>query len=86
MLLNWMQIYGDAAMLSIETQQVMHLRLVKLLAGGPRAPSEALLMLTEKTSALTEATMMLTRGESAHSVIQQYRTLVSSNQQRLSKP
>ena len=85
MLLNWMKICGDAAMLSIETQHVMHLRLVKLLAGGPNAPSEALLMLTEKTSALSEAMMMLTRGESAHSVIQQYRTLVSSNQQRLLK-
>ena len=86
MLMNWMQICGDAAMLSIETQQVMHLRLVKLLAGGPNVPSEALRMVTEKTSALSEAMMMLTRGESAHSVIRQYRTLVSSNQQRLSKP
>ena len=82
---NWLKIAGDAAMLGIETQQVMHLRLMQLLAGGPNAPSEALRMVTEKTSALTEATMMLARGESAHSVIRQYRTLVKSNQQRLSK-
>jgi len=41
---NWMKITGDAAMLGIETQQVMHLRMMKLFAGGPQAQSEALRM------------------------------------------
>ena len=59
---NWMKITGDAAMLGIETQQVMHLRMMKLFAGGPKAQSEALRMVTEKTTALAEATMTLARG------------------------
>ena len=84
--MNWMKIAGDAAMLGFETQQVMHLRMMKILAGGPKAHSEALRMVTEKTTALAEATMTLSRGGSAQRVIRRYRTLVKSNQRRLSKP
>jgi hypothetical protein len=40
----------------------MHLRMMKLFAGGPDAQSEALRMVTEKTSALAEATMTLARA------------------------
>jgi hypothetical protein len=83
---NWMKITGDAAMLGIETQQVMHLRMMKLFAGGPQAQSEALRMVTEKTTAVVEATMTLARGGSAHRVIRRYRTHVKSNHRRLSKP
>ena len=83
---NWMKITGDAAMLGIETQRVMHLRMMKLFAGGPKAQSEALRMVTEKTTALAEATMTLARGGSAQRVIRRYRTHVKSNQRRLSKP
>ena len=83
---NWMKITGDAAMLGIETQRVMHLRMMKLFAGGPKAQSEALRMVTEKTTALAEATMTLARGGSAQRVIRRYRTHVRSNQRRLSKP
>jgi hypothetical protein len=83
---NWIKITGHAAMLGFETQQVMHLRMMKLFAGGPEAQSEALRMVTEKTSALTEATMTLARGGSAQRVIRRYRTHVRSNHRRLSKP
>jgi hypothetical protein len=83
---NWMKIAGDAAMLGIETHQVMQLRMMKLFAGGPQAQSEALRMITEKTTALAEATMTLARGGSAQRVIRRYRTHVRSNQRRLSKP
>ena len=86
MFMNWMKIAGDAAMLGFETQQVMHLRMMKLIAGGPKAHSEALRMVTEKTTALAEATMTLSRGGSAQRVIRRYRTHVKSNQRRLSKP
>jgi len=82
---HWMKIAGDAAMLGIETQQVMHLRMMKLFAGGPKAQSEALRMVTEKTTALAEATMTLARGGSAQRVMRRYRTQVRSNQRRLSK-
>jgi hypothetical protein len=83
---NWIKITADAAMLGFETQQVMHLRMMKLFAGGPKAHSEASRMVTEKTSALAEATMTLARGGSAQRVIRRYRTHVRSNQRRLSKP
>jgi hypothetical protein len=79
---NWMKIAGDAAMLGIET---MHLRMMKLFAGGPKAQSEALRMVTEKTTALAEATMTLARGGSAQRVMRRYRTHVRTNQRRLSK-
>jgi hypothetical protein len=82
---NWMKIAGDAAMLGIETHQVMHLRMMKLFAGGPKAQSEALRMVTEKTTALAEATMTLARGGSAQRVMRRYRTHVRTNQRRLSK-
>jgi hypothetical protein len=82
---NWMKIAGDTAMLGIETQQVIQLRMMKLFAGGPKAQSEALRMVTEKTTALAEATMTLARGGSAQRVMRRYRTYVRSNQQRLSK-
>jgi hypothetical protein len=83
---NWMKITGDVAMLGIETQQVMQLRMMKLFAGGPKAQSEALRMVTEKTTALAEATMTLARGGSARRVIRRYRSHVKSNRRRLSKP
>jgi hypothetical protein len=86
LLKNWIKITGHAAMLGFETQQVMHLRMMKLFAGGPEAQSEALRMVTEKTSALAEATMTLARGGSAQRVIRRYRTHVRSNHRRLSKP
>ena len=76
---NWIKITGHAAMLGFETQQVMHLRMMKLFAGGPDAQSEALRMVTEKTSALAEATTTLARGGSAQRVIRRYRTHVRSN-------
>lgn len=72
---NWMKISGDAAMLGIEMQQVMHLRMMKLFAGGPRAQSEAFRMVTEKTTALAEATMTLARGGSAQRVIRPHKAL-----------
>jgi hypothetical protein len=33
---NWIKITSDAAMLGIETQRVMQLRMMKLFAGGPK--------------------------------------------------
>jgi hypothetical protein len=72
-------------MLAVETQRVMGLRMMKLSAGGPAAHAEALRMITEKSSALTEATMTVARGGSPHAVIRRYRTHVRSNKRRLSK-
>ena len=82
---NWMRLTNDAVMLGLETQSVMGLRLMKLSRGGRAAETEALRMVTEKTSALAEAGMTLARGGSAGTVIRRYRTHVRANKRRLLK-
>src|SRR4029078_6907325 len=82
---NWMRLTNDAVLLGFETQHVIGLRLVKLSRGGPAAESEALRMVTEKTTALAEAGMTLARGGSAGKVIRRYRTHVRANKRRLLK-
>jgi hypothetical protein len=82
---NWFQLSVNAALLGLETQRVIGLRLVRLSAGGPAARSEALRMVSEKSAALAEATMTLARGGSAQKVIRRYRTHVRSNKRRLPK-
>jgi hypothetical protein len=59
---NWMRLTNEVVMLGFETQRVIGLRLVRLSRGGPAAESEALRMVTEKTTALAEAGMTLARG------------------------
>src|SRR6185503_13579947 len=73
---NWMRLTNEVVMLGFETQRVIGLRLVRLSRGGPAAESEALRMVTEKTTALAEAGMTLARGGSAGKVIRRYRTHV----------
>jgi hypothetical protein len=82
---NWMRVTSDALLLGWETQRVMGLRLMKLSRGGRAAETEALRMVTEKTSALAEAGMTLARGGSAGTVIRRYRTHVRANKRRLLK-
>ena len=82
---NWMRVTSDALLLGWETQRVMGLRLMKLSRGGHAAETEALRMVTEKTSALAEAGMTLARGGSAGTVIRRYRTHVRANKRRLLK-
>jgi len=82
---NWMRLTNDAVMLGFETQRVIGLRLVRLSRGGPAAQSEALRMVTEKTTALAEAGMTFARGGSAGKVIRRYRTHVRANKRRLLK-
>jgi hypothetical protein len=83
---SWMRMTSDAFMLGLETQRVIGLRLMKLSRGGRAAETEALRMVTEKTSAWAEAGMTLARGGSAGSVIRRYRTHVRANTRRLLKP
>lgn len=85
MLRSWMRLAFDSALLGVETQRVIGLRMMKLLAGGPSAQAEAMRMLSEKPAALAEATMTLARGGSAESVVKRYRSRVRSNKRRLSK-
>jgi hypothetical protein len=75
----------DAAMLSIEAQSVIGLRMMKLAAGGRHAQAEANRMVMEKISASMAATATLLTGGSAHAVVAQVRRKVRSNSRRLSR-
>ena len=82
---SWMRLTRDAALLGVETQRVMALRLIKLSRGGRAAEAEAMRMVAEKTNALAEAGLTLARGGSASTVLRRYRTHVRANKRRLSK-
>jgi hypothetical protein len=75
----------DLAMLGLEAQQVVWLRLMKLSAGGPDANRESIKMVSEKMTASIEAGRALMLGGSPKSVVQGYRRKVRSNARRLSK-
>jgi hypothetical protein len=62
---------------------VIGLRLVMLGAGGTAAQTEVHRMVTEKASALIEATAALASGGRAHKVIAGYRKRVRANSRRL---
>ena len=72
--------YG-AAMLSMEAQSVVALRMMKFAMGGPLAQAEASRMVTEKITASMAAAATLMGGGSGHAVLAQVR----SNSRRLSR-
>lgn len=76
--------YG-ATMLSIEAQQVVALRMMKLAMGGPQAQTEVSRMVSEKVSASIAAVETLLRGGTGHAVVAQVRRRVRSNSRRLSR-
>lgn len=73
----------NVAMLAVESQQVVGLRLLKLGGGGSSAGREAVLMVTEKMEAASRATQSLFMGASPDSVVSGYRTKVQANARRL---
>ena len=83
MFVYWMRLSLDSTMLAVEAQTVIGLRLVMLGAGGTAAQTEVHRMVTEKASALIEATAALASGGSAHKVIAGYRKRVRANSRRL---
>lgn len=79
------------AMLALEAQQVVALRLAKLAQGGPDVASETLLMIMEKMQALQESAALLLNAPmdgqkylNAPEILQLYRKKVRANQRRLS--
>jgi len=76
--------YG-AAMLSLESQQVIGLRMMKLAMGGKRAQVEASRMVTEKIAESMAVAATLMGGGSGHAVVAQVRKRVRSNSRRLSR-
>lgn len=75
----------DAAMLSIESQHVIGLRMMRLAGGGKIAHDEASLMVTEKMAASLAAAATLMSGGSGDAVMAQVRKCVRSNSRRLSR-
>jgi len=81
----WMKLSLDWTLLTLEAQTVIGLRLMMLGAGGTAAQTEVHRMMTEKASALVEATATLVSGGSAQKVIADYRKHVRANSRRLRK-
>jgi hypothetical protein len=81
----WFPLAADWVRIGLEAQQVIGLRLIKIAAGGSAAQTEAIRMMTEKTTALAEAAMIVAMGGSARTVVRRYRTQVKANARRLSR-
>ena len=82
--------FMDAAMLAIESQQVIALRMMKLAAGGPTAEAEARQMVEEKIDAATEAATLMTAAvldgrpdQGAQDVVEMLLQKVRTNRKRL---
>ena len=71
------------AMLALEAQTMIGLRLMKFACGGPAAQIEAQQMMSEKISASIEAAGNLMMGGSPDAVIARYREHVADNAKRL---
>jgi hypothetical protein len=78
MLHSWM-------MLALEANQVVGLRVLKLMVGGKRARREARLMVSEKVDEAFRAGASLMTGASGEAIVRRYRRRVAANAKRLSK-
>jgi hypothetical protein len=72
-------------LLAVEANQVIALRMMKLIRGGRPARREAELMVSEKIRAAFEATASLMTGASGDELVQKYRQHVALNAKRLGK-
>jgi hypothetical protein len=82
---NWLKLAADSVQLSLEAQQVIGLRLMKIAAGGAAAQTEAARMITEKVTAAAEALGTLSTGGSGQRIVRRYRTHVKANKRRLTR-
>ncbi len=88
----WLSLSMDAALLGLETQSVIALRMAKAAWGGPEALKEASLMVSEKIEAALDANLMMTRSVLSGDTylapartVALYRRRVQANQRRLAK-
>ena len=73
----------SSAMLVLESNRVIGLRLAKFTRGGSQAGHEAHLMVDEKVAAGFEAAETLLRGGNFSVVVDRYREHVTANATRL---
>ena len=77
--------FSSLAMLAVESNRVVGLRMMKLMRGGGGARREAKLMISEKIDAAAKAGASLIAGASAAEIVRQYRRRVVANAKRLGK-
>ena len=82
---GWWTLTMDTAMLALESQQVIGMRLAMLDTGGTAAQAEAERMVTEKIAAAGEAALLVATGGTAAGVVAGYRRKVRANARRLSR-
>jgi len=85
MITNWLKLTSDMALLGLDAQRVIALRLMRIGAGGRGAHFERGRMVTEKIAAAQEAAATLMAGGSPERVVRRYRTHVRKNKTRLSR-
>ena len=78
----WTKLTLDTALLAIEAQTVIGMRLSQIAMGRGTA-AETQLMVTEKMLALVEAVGTVAMGGSAHKAVSGYRKRVRANVRRL---
>jgi hypothetical protein len=72
-------------MLALEANQVIGLRLMKLMWGGKRARRESHRMINEKIDAAFKAGASIMSGASADEIVRGYRRRVAANAKRLGR-
>jgi len=82
----WWKLGFDTAMLAMESQAVIGLRLARIAAGGAGAQTEMQRMVSEKVLAASEAAMLLASGGSSSAMVAGYRRKVRANRRRLGRP
>jgi hypothetical protein len=82
MIAPWAKLTLDTALLAMEAQTVIGMRLSQIAMGRGTA-AETQLMVTEKMLALVEAAGTVAMGGSAHKVVRGYRKRVRANVRRL---
>jgi len=90
---NWLSLSSQTAMLALEAQSVIALRLMRIASGGALARSEMTRMTTEKVQALGEAQAAAVIGsvtgrnsqQIAKKVVKVYKKRVRRNRRRLTK-
>jgi hypothetical protein len=75
--------WADLWFQTMEVQQVVSLRMFKLMAGGAAAEHEAVRMVAEKVEAAQETALRLASGASPQGAVGHYRSKVRANRKRL---
>jgi hypothetical protein len=77
--------WWNIAMLALESQKVIMMRLAKIALGGTGAKAESSLMVSEKVREAVSASQRLMMGSSADSIVRGYRKKVRANVKREDK-